>query len=196
MRVDSDAGHVHVSCDGVARLVDRDRPGLGGDVLDVLRGPGLDGRHRLDEVLPGEPVAAGVVRVRERDRADLLDHRRRVAHRDARELVTARGLIELVLVRDPPEVEVEDVEPVLLRRRPEPDVAAHPARPRQRGVQHRDRHVARADEVDLLRRRRRGLHPQPDALDPRGDDVDGVEERVDELHRELARPPAGCRCRP
>ena len=45
------AGHVHVSCDGVARLVDRDRPGLGGDVLDVLRGPGLDGRHRLDEVL-------------------------------------------------------------------------------------------------------------------------------------------------
>ena len=43
--------------------------------------------------------------------------------------------VELLVVRDLLEVELEDVEAVLLRRRAEPDVAAHPSRARQRGVE-------------------------------------------------------------
>ena len=48
--------------DGVPGLVDRGRTGVVGDVLDVLRGAGLDRRHRLDDVAPvttagSDPVA-------------------------------------------------------------------------------------------------------------------------------------------
>ena len=56
--------------------------------------------------------AAVVVRERQRHRADLLDHRRRVAVRDARELVAALLGVEVRVVRDLGEVEVEDVEAV------------------------------------------------------------------------------------
>src|SRR6266511_6173155 len=56
-----------------------------------------------------------------------------VAVRDACDLVAALRAVELLVVCDTVEVEVEDVEPVLLRRRPEPDVATHAAGARQIG---------------------------------------------------------------
>ena len=121
-----------------------------GDVLDPDRGARLEGRDRLDEVVPAEPLAARVVGDRQRHRRDLLDHRRRVAVRDPRDLVAAARRVEVGLVRDLADVEVEDVEPVVLRRRAEPDVSAHPARADQRRVEAVDRDVRRADEVDLL----------------------------------------------
>src|SRR3712207_8716936 len=40
-----------------------------------LRRPGLDRRHRLDDVAPPELLAPVGVRVGQRHRADLLDHR-------------------------------------------------------------------------------------------------------------------------
>ena len=62
-RLDSRPGQVDVRRCRVAGLVDRDRARLLGDVLDADRRAGLDRRHRLDEVLPGERVAAVVVGV-------------------------------------------------------------------------------------------------------------------------------------
>ena len=100
------------------------------------------------------------VRDRQRHRAALLDHRRGVAVRDPRELVAPARGVEVGLVVDLVEVQVEDVEPVVLGRRPEPDVAPHPSRPGQRRVEHLDRDVARADEVDLLLARARRREPQ------------------------------------
>ena len=67
--------------------------------------------------------------------------------------------IELGLVRNLAEVEVEDVEPILLRRRPEPDVAAHAPGPRQSRVKYLERDVAGADE-DLLGARLRPRQAQ------------------------------------
>ena len=58
------------------------------------------------------------------------------------------------------EVEVEDVVPVVLGRRAEPDVAAHAARAHERGVERLDRDVGRPDEVDLLGARLGGGQPQ------------------------------------
>ena len=136
--------------DRMTRLVDGDRAGLVGHVVDVDRRAGLDRGHRLDDVLPAECFPPGVVCDRQRHRADLLDHRRRVAHRHARKLVAATVGVEVRLVRDAAEVELEDVLAVVLRRRPEPDVASHAARPRQRRVELIDRNVGRPDEVDLL----------------------------------------------
>ena len=109
--------------------------------------------------------------MRQRHRADLLDHRRRVAVRDARELVAALRRVEVGLVADLVEVEVEDVQAVVLRRRPEPDVAAHAARAGERRVEHLDRHVAGADEVDLLAARARRRQPQRALADAARDDV-------------------------
>ena len=119
----------------MAGLVDRDRARLGGDVLDAHGGARLDRRHRLDDVLPAELHAPLGVRERQRHRADLLDHRRRVAVRDPRELVAAALGVEVGLVVDLAQVEVEDVDPVVLRRRAKPDVAAHPARPDERRIE-------------------------------------------------------------
>ena len=168
-------------------LVDRDRARLRGDVLDPDRRARLDRRHRLDEVVPAEAVAVVVVRVRERHRADLLDHRRRVAVRDPRDLVAAPRRVEVVLVRDLRDVEVEDVEPILLRRRPEPDVAAHPARPHERGIEPVERDVRRADEVDLVAARARRRQPQRDLAEPARDDVGRVEERVEAARQDALR---------
>ena len=112
--------------------------------------------------LPGEVVATLVVGDRQRHRADLVDHRRRVAVRDPCDLVASLGRIELGLVRDPRDVEVEDVEPVLLRRRPERDVAAHATGPDQGGIEPFERDVRRADEVDLVASRPRRRQPEPD----------------------------------
>ncbi len=90
------------------------------------------------------------MRDRQRHRAALLDHRRGVAGRDPRELVAAVVGVEVGLVVDLGHVQVEDVLAVVLGGRPELDVAAHPARPRERRVERLERHVAGADEVDLL----------------------------------------------
>ena len=134
----------------VAGLVDRDRPRLLGNVLGADRRSRLDGRHRLDDVLPGEGEAPVVVGDRQRHRADLLDHGRRVAVGDAGELVAALLGDEVLVVRDLVQIEVEDVEPVALRRRPEPDVAPHATRAGERRIEHLHRHVRRSDEVDLV----------------------------------------------
>ena len=76
------------------------------------------------------------------------------------------------------EVEVEDVAPVLPAGRAEVDVAAHPARAGERGVEPLERHVAGPDEVDLLLARARRAHAQPQPADPLRDDVERVQERV------------------
>jgi hypothetical protein len=101
-----------------------------------------------------------VVRDRERHRRDLLEHRRRVAVRDARHLLAAGILVELGRVRDLVQVQVEDVEAILLRRRAEPDVPAQAAGSRQRRVEPVDGDVRGADEVDLLPARARRRHPE------------------------------------
>ena len=87
--------------------------------------------------------------------------------------------VEVGLVRDLGDVEVEDVEPVLLRRRAEPDVAAHPAGADQGRVEPVERHVGRADEVDLVAARAGRRQPQRDLAEPPRHDVGGVEERVE-----------------
>ncbi len=163
----------------MAGLVDRGRALLVRRVVLADRDARLDGRHRLDDVVPVERRAALGVRVGQRHRADLVDHRRRVAGGDARELVALLLRVEVVLVRDLADVEVEDVAPVLPRRRAEEDVAAHPARAGERGVERLERHVAGADEVDLLLARLRRLLAQPHLADPLRDDVERVEERVE-----------------
>ena len=119
-----------------------------------------------------------MVGVRERHRADLLDHRRRVAVRHARELVAPLGGVEIGLVRDLVEVEVEDVDPVALRRRAEPDVAAEPSGSRQCRIELRDRDVRRADEVDLRASRPRWRQAQRNRAEPARDDEERVEDRV------------------
>ena len=86
-----------------------------------------------------------------------------------------RRLVEIRFVRDLADVELEDVEAVVLRRRPEPDVAAHPAGADQRRVEPVDRDVRGADEVDLLAPRPRSRHPQPELADPARDDEERVE---------------------
>ena len=141
---------VEVRAHGVAGLVDGDRALLVLGVGLADGHAGLDRRHRLEQVLPLERLAAVGVRVGQRHRADLVDHRRRVAVGDARELVALARRVERLGVRHLVQVEVEDVAPVLPRGRAEVDVAAHPARPRQRRVEALERHVARPDEVDLL----------------------------------------------
>ena len=135
---------------GVPGFVDRCRARVCIVVGDVDRRAGLDHGHRVDEVLPREVRAAGVMGVRERHRADLVDIRRRVATRDPSDLVAARWAVEIWIVCDLCEVEVEDVDAVVLGRRSEPNVAAHPARPGECRVESIDRHVGRADEVDLV----------------------------------------------
>src|SRR5919206_362949 len=80
-------------------------------------------------------------------------------------------------VVDLAQVEVEDVAPVLPRGRAEVDVAAHPARARQRRVERLERHVARADEVHLLLAGPRRPQAQAAAADLRRDDVQGVQPR-------------------
>ena len=149
------------------------------------RHAGLDRRHRPEQVGAVELAAVVGVRVGQRQRARLVDHRRRVAVGDAGELVARVVGVEVGLVRDLAQVEVEDVAPVLPRGRAEVDVAAHPARPRERRVQVLERDVAGPDEVDLFLARPGRLQPQPQPADPRRDDVDRVQERV-----EPARPEA------
>ena len=177
--------HVDVAGGGVSRLVDGDRSRLLLDVVDVLGGAGLDGRHRLDDVEPAEPPAALGVGDRERHRAALLDHRRRVPVRDPRELITAPVGVEVRLVIDLVEVEVEDVGAIVLGRSAEPDVASHPARPGQRRIEHLDRDVARADEVNLLGARPRRREPQRHLSDLARDHEHRVEERVEPVGEEL-----------
>src|SRR6187200_1510611 len=134
----------------MASLMNGNGAALLRDVLDADCGTGLESGHCLDEVVPGQRLPTRMVGDRERHRRDLLEHCRRVPVRDARDLLALRRLIELRVVGDFAEVEVEDVEAVLLRRRPEPDVTAHAAWPRERRVETVDGHVRGADEVDLL----------------------------------------------
>ena len=72
-----------------------------------------------------------------------------------------------------------------LRRRPEPDVPAHPARADQRRVEPVDRHVRGADEVDLVVARPGSRHPELHLADRPRHDERRVEQRV-ELARETA----------
>jgi len=62
-------------------------------------------------------------------RSALLDHRGGVPVRDPRQLVTAPIGVEIGLVIDLCEVQVEDVEAVVLRWRPEPDIGDPSAQP-------------------------------------------------------------------
>ena len=96
------------------------------------------------------------------------------------------GVSSSGVVRDLAEVEIEDVLAVVLRRRAEPDVAAHAPRARERRVEPLDRDVRRADEVDLRAERPRRRQPQAHLADAARDDVDGVEERVDPVRAEPA----------
>ena len=81
------------------------------------------------------------------------------------------------------DVEVEDVEPVALRRRPQPHVPAHAARPDERGIEDVDRHVRRADEIDLQLPRLRRPEAQLRLADPARDDVGRVQECVHPVRR-------------
>src|SRR5262245_38736889 len=141
----------------MARLMNGNGTALLRDVLDADCGTGLESGHCFDEVVPGQRLPTRMVGDGERHRRDLLEHRRRVPVRDARDLLAPRRLVELRVVGDLAEVEVEDVEAVLLRRCPEPDVTAHAARPRERRVEPVDGDVRRADEIDLLAAWLRGL---------------------------------------
>ena len=87
--------------------------------------------------------------------------------------------VELGIVRDLVEVQVEDVLAVFLRRCAEGDVTTHAARTRERGIEVLERHVRRADEVDLRAGRTRRGQPQADVAHAAGHDVDRVEERID-----------------
>ncbi len=126
---------VRVRGDCVAGLVDRDRARLLGDVLDVDRRAGLDRRHRLDEVVPAERLAA---RSGARSSAPSSRPARSSPASSPSSSARARRGAQAGRarrVRDAAEVELEDVLAVVLRRRPEPDVAAHAARPGQRRVE-------------------------------------------------------------
>src|SRR4029079_26387 len=169
----------------MASLMNGNGAALLRDVLDADCGTGLESGHGFDEVVPGPRLATRVVGDREGHRRDLLEHRRCVPVRDARDLLALRRLIELHVVGDLAEVQVEDIEAVLLRRRPEPDVTAHPARPRERRVEAVDRDVRGADEVDLLAARLRGLDAQGAPHQATRDDVDAVEQRVRLVREEL-----------
>ena len=141
----------------------------------------------IASTMSSQPNTRAAVRVGvgERHRADLVDHRRRVAGGDARELVALLRRVELLLVRDLRDVEVEDVAPVLPRGRAEEDVAAHAARAGERGVERLERHVAGPDEVDLLLARLRRAQPQRDGAGLARDDVERVQERVEPVRHEL-----------
>ena len=144
------AGEVDVSGNSVTGLVHRHRAALHRDVLRATRGTGVKRRDGLDEVVPTETDAARVMGNRQRHRDRLFDHRGRVAAHDPGDLVTPHGRVELRIVGDFPYVEVEDVESILLARRPEPHVTAHSTRANEGGVETIDGHVGRADEVDLI----------------------------------------------
>ena len=174
-----EVGPVDVRGRRVAGLVDRDGARLVLDVAHADRGARLDRGHRVDEMLPVEREASLVVRVRQRHRADLLDHRRRIAVRDARDLVAPLRAVEIRIVCDAIEVEVEDVLAILFGGGAEPDVTAHAPRTRQGRVEDVHGHVRRADEVDLRTQRPRRRQPQPHTAGAARDHVDGVEERVD-----------------
>jgi hypothetical protein len=98
------------------------------------------------------------------------------------------GQVELRVVGHLPDVQLEDVEPIVLGRCPEPDVAAHASRPDERGIEAVDGHVCRADEVDLVIPRPCGRQAQSRAADPARDDEARVEHRV-QLARERAPHP-------
>ncbi len=63
--------------------------------------------------------------------------------------------------------------------------AAHPARPGERGIEHGDRDVARADEVDLLLAGLRRVQAERQLAELAGHDEHRVEERVDAVGRPL-----------
>ena len=177
---------VDVAGGGVPGLVDRDRALLVLGVGLVDRGAGLDRGHGLDDVGPFELPAPFGGGVGQRHRAHLLDHGRRVAVGDARELVAAALGVELRIVVDLGHVEVEDVLAVLLRGRAEPHVAAHAARTRERRVELGQRDVGRADEEDLLGRGLRSLEPQRHLADPLRNEVHGVEPGVGLVREDAA----------
>ena len=168
----------------MAGLVHRDRPRVLLGILDVDRRARLDGRHRLEDVVVVEPLPSVGVGVRESHRAHLLDHRRRVSAGDPRQLVPLLLGVEFRLMRDLADIEVEDVLAVALRRRPEPDVAAHPPRPRKRRIELRERDVRRADEVDLVLARLRPRDAKLEPADARRDEVGRVEEGVRPVREE------------
>ena len=148
--------------------------------------------------LPARTACAAVgVRVGQRHRADLVDHGRRVAVGDARELVARARRVELLVVGDLAEVEVEDVAPVLPGRRAEVDVAAHAARAVSAGSSALERHVGGADEVDLLGRAASAACRRSARLPTLlRDDVERVEEGVDAVGEDALASAAARRCRP
>ena len=174
--------------DRVAGLVDRNRASLERDVLGADRGAGVEGRDGLDEIVPRECRAAGVVRDGQRHRGRLLDHRRGVPAHDPRDLVAPLRQVELRVVRDLADVELEDVEPVVLGRCPEPDVTAHATRADERRIEPVDRDVRRADEVDLVFPRACGRQPKPHVAEPARDDEARVEHRVQLARERPAHP--------
>ena len=92
------------------------RQSLGGSVGTMSPKPASF--HDLCFFGPNGALTAIGVRECERHRADLLDHGRAVTGRDARKLVAALVRVEVGLVVHLPDVEVEDVLAVVLRRRP------------------------------------------------------------------------------
>ena len=181
-----DALHVDVRRNRVPRLMDGNGACLFLDVLDANGGAGLDRRHRVDDVVPAERVAAVEMGKGQRHGRDLLDHRRRVAVGDARELVASRREVKFRIVGDLAQVEVEDVEPVVGRGRAEPDVPTHASRSRQSRVERVHRDVGRTNEEDLLGARPGFRHAELPSLEPRRHHVGHVEERVDPVSPEPA----------
>ena len=145
------ARHVDVARDCVARLVDRDGAPLVGDVLGPDRGARLERRHRLDEIVPAR-TPSGRCGARWSTPSSVACSIIAGEYPLVIRAISSRrfGRSSSGSWDDLPDVEVEDVEPIVLGRRPEPDVAAHAAGPDERGIEAVDRHVRRADEVDLV----------------------------------------------
>src|SRR5258706_9057123 len=116
-------------CDGMSKLVARDRDLVTLRVLDRNRETRFYVAHRLADVLPVQRVAPIFKRIEERKRQHLLDVGRRVAIGDASELLAPIRCVEGGVVLLFVEVERRDVLPVLAVREPEHDLPPEPSWP-------------------------------------------------------------------
>src|SRR5712691_10883348 len=109
-------------CDGMSKLVARDRDLVTLCVLDWNRKTRFHVAHRLADVFPLQGVTALLKGIEQREGEDLLDVGRRVAIGDASEFLAPirciEGRVVLLLV----EVERRDVLAVLTVRQPEHDL--------------------------------------------------------------------------
>ena len=137
----------------VPGLVGRDDALLVLGVLDRVREADLLGELGRLDVGPIHRVATVAQRPHQRLVEEVLDHDRRVAEGERRELVAPLLLVELGDVRLLLDVVVDDLAPTGPARHVEMDRAVEPAGAQQRRVERRGT-VGRADDEDVRRHRR------------------------------------------